>query len=515
MRRTVSVASLPLLLALAVVLMGPLAPAGARAEELKLGIVHTNDTHGHLLPYRLHSQDGWSGVARRRVAIQRARAETDYHWLVLDAGDVFQGTPLSNMLTGFLDLECMNQMGYDAMCLGNHEFDFGYALIRSRLSDANFPMLCANVVDRDRGTPVATPYVILRRGDYRIGVFGLTTETLATETHPKVGEQIRVFPAIPVARYLAGYLRSVGCDVVIALAHEGYERDLKLAAAVPDIDVVVGGHSHTFLTEPTKVGNVVVTQDGCWGENLGVLKLTFDRADPSQRFALTGFGENYEPLTPDLAQDDGLTAFIGDYNQRLEVEMNKVVCSSAQDFPLDNVRTGENALADLAADALRSIAEADVAIFNGGNFRSPIDAGTVNYGELYQLLPYDNFLMKVRVSGARLREILAYAGTQYNDGGFPQVSGMRVHYVDTKLTDVTIGGAPLDDDAQYTLLVTDFVASGGDGYPLKEDPYGASFTGLEQRASFALWASQKGTLSGGTDGRVVVEWKEMQPPAAQ
>src|SRR5690606_10875448 len=126
----------------------------------------------------------WGGMARRRVAIQSLRADTDYYWLLLDAGDVFQGTPVSNMLTGFLDLECMNQMGYDAMTLGNHEFDFGYELIRGRMQDANFPILCSNVIDRERGTSVARPYVVLRRGEYRIGIIGATTETLLGETHP-------------------------------------------------------------------------------------------------------------------------------------------------------------------------------------------------------------------------------------------------------------------------------------------------------------------------------------------
>jgi 2',3'-cyclic-nucleotide 2'-phosphodiesterase (5'-nucleotidase family) len=455
-----------------------------------------------------------------RVALQRQRADTDYYWLTLHAGDAFQGTPLSNLLTGFLDIECLNQMGFDALCLGNHEFDFGYDLIRGRISDANFPVLSANVVDRERGTPVALPYAILRRGDYRIGIIGLTTETLALETNPKVQDSVIAYPAIPVARQLAGYLRSVGCDVVIVLAHEGLKRDEELARQVPDVDVVVGGHSHDFLDAPEEVQNeagriTLVTQDGCFAQNLGVLKLTFHRDDPSQRFTLAEHSGQFIPLKPSEPQDDGLAAFLGDYDRRLRVEMDKVVCTAGMDFPVDEVRLRENALADVVADALRGVAEADVAVFNGGNFRSSIAAGPVTFGDLYQLLPYDNFLMRVKVSGARLREILAYAGAQYGGGGFPQVSGMRVRYVDGALADVQVAGQPLDDAREYSLLVTDFVASGGDGYPLKENPYGASFTGLEQRASFALWASQQGTLSGATDGRVVFEWVNTPDPGLQ
>ncbi len=379
----------------------------AAAEELKLGVLHVNDTHGHLLPFRLHGEDGWAGFARLRVAIQRQRADTGYYWLTLHAGDAFQGTPLSNMLTGFLDIECLNQMGFDAMCLGNHEFDFGYELIRGRLADANFAMLSANVIDRERGTPVAAPYVILRRGDYRIGVIGLTTETLPLETNPKIQDRILAYHAIPVAKQLAGYLRCVGCDVVIVLAHEGYNRDIELARNVPDVDVVVGGHSHTFLTEPTVVDggagrSVIVTQDGCYGENLGVLKLTFTRDTPEQRFRLAAHEGAFVAQKPTEPQDDGLLAFLNDYDSRLQAEMNKVVCTAAQDFPVDEVRLKENALADLVADAMRQVAEADVALFNGGNFRSPLAAGPVNFGALYQLLPYDNFMMKIKVSGAKL-----------------------------------------------------------------------------------------------------------------
>jgi 5'-nucleotidase / UDP-sugar diphosphatase len=488
-------------------------PRAAFAEELRLGIIHTNDTHGHMMPFRVNGEDGWGGVAKRRVAIQRARADTSYYWLTLDAGDVFQGTPLSNLLTGFLDLECMNQMGYDAMCLGNHEFDFGYDLIRGRMQDANFSMLSANIIDRERGMAVAKPYIILRRGDYRIGVIGITSETLPGETNPRIKESVVAYPAIPVVKSLAGYLRAAGCDIVIALCHEGYDRDLKLAEAVPELDVIVGGHSHTFLTEPTRVGNVIVTQDGQWGQNLGELKLTFERPDGSgERFALENEANKYEPMKPGMSEDDGLMAFIGDYNQRFEAEMGKPVCTAAVNFPVEDIRVKENALADLIADAMRAQLGADVVLFNGGNFRAGLEAGTVTFGDLYGVLPYDNFLMKVPVTGEKLREILEFAGKQYGDGGFPQVSGMRVKYVDMALVEATVGGAPIDPKKEYTLLVTDFLAIGGDGFPLSEDPYGRSFTGMEQRATFAQWAAQQRTITMKTDGRVVFEWVNMADP---
>ncbi len=512
-------------------------------EVLKLGIMHTNDTHGHLLPFRSHGENDWGGVARRRVAIQRERADTNYYWLVLDAGDVFQGTPISNMLRGFLDLECMNQMGYDAMCLGNHEFDFGYELLLSRLSDVNFHVLCANVVDRERGRPFTDPYCIIRRGDYRIGIIGLTTETLIFETHPSIAEHVDVHPTLPIARSLARYLREIGCDIVIALGHQGYNRDLKLAEAVPEIDVIVGGHTHTVLDVPTKVGNVVVTQNGDWGRNLGVLKLTFERPadDPDARFNLINMENEFTPLSPNEPEDDGMKAFIADYERRFAAEMDKFICKAEEDLKIDTIRLEENALADIICDSMRGVTGADVVLFNGGNFRAPINAGDVTFGDLYGVLPYDNFMMKVFLSGERLREVYEYAGLQYGDGGFPQVSGLSVVYVDMQLAGIFIGDTPptefsidvnndtqkyaalpmnapesgwaeIDDNAEYSLLCTDFLAQGGDGFPLDEDPYGPGYTGLEQRATFAMWAAQQRVLKGGTDGRVQFFWIDMENP---
>ncbi len=511
--------TLALLFVLLTLTSAPLAQDNNQVETLKLGIIHTNDTHGKLLPFYANGENGWGGVAKRRVAIQRARSDTDYYWLVLHAGDAFQGSPISNLLTGFLDIECMNQMGYDAMCLGNHEFDFGYDLLRSRFTDANFAIVCANVIDRERGVPVAPPYKILRRGDYRIGIIGLTTETLLTETHPTIDKYVDAVPAIPVASNMAKYLRSIGCDIVIALTHQGYKRDLAMAEAVPELDLVVGGHTHTDLTEPTVVGKVLVTQDFQWGERLGILKLTLERPadDPDARFQVVAVDNEFKPLSPNEPDDGGMQAFLNDYQRRFAAEMGKIVCTAAHDFPVMDVRLAENALANIICDSMRKATESDVALFNGGNFRAGLHTGEVTFGDLYEVLPYDNFMMRVPVTGAKLLECLEFAAAQYGDGGFPQVSGMKLHIIDMELASALVddgngGWAEIDSGREYTMLVTDFLAIGGDGFPLKEDPYGPGYTGLEQRAAFALWASQERLLEGTIDGRVIVDWVTMENP---
>jgi 2',3'-cyclic-nucleotide 2'-phosphodiesterase (5'-nucleotidase family) len=225
----------------------------------------------------------------------------------------------------------------------------------------------------------------------------------------------------------------------------------------------------------------------------------------------------YVPLNPDQPDDDGLKAFIGDYQRRFAAEMDRFVCTATAEFQDDDMRLAQNPLATMICDAMRGATDADVCLFNGGNFRAPIHVGDVTFGDLYAVLPYDNFLMKIPVSGAKLREVLAFAGLQYGDGGFPQISGMRARYVDMELVELLVEAdgefVPVNDDQEYTLLTNDFLAVGGDGFPLSEDPYGPGYTGLEQRATFALWASQQRVLTPPElDGRVIFEWVTLENP---
>jgi 2',3'-cyclic-nucleotide 2'-phosphodiesterase (5'-nucleotidase family) len=165
---------LPLLLVLLVVLpVSAAAQDQPDAEVLRLGIIHTNDIHGHLLPFPVDGEEGWGGAARLASAIANARADEDYEWLVLDAGDACPGTPLSDEQRWLPVLDCLNRIGYDAMCLGNGEFSWGYAQARDYLTAARFPLLCANIAVDECGAPPFPPYAVYQRGPYRIGVIGL------------------------------------------------------------------------------------------------------------------------------------------------------------------------------------------------------------------------------------------------------------------------------------------------------------------------------------------------------
>ena len=479
-------------------------------EVLKLGIIHTNDIHGHVLPFAFQGEEDWGGAARLAAAIAEVRADQEYHWLLLDAGDAGPGLPVSDEQRWLPVLDCMNRIGYDAMCTGNGEFSWGYAQARDYLSAAEFPVLCANIAIAESGVPAFPPYAVFQRGPYRIGVIGLVRESFSQDLYYKLGHQVRFCPVEPVATSLAYYLRWIGCDVIIALTHQGYIYDLQMAKSVPELNVIVGGHSHTFVQRPERIGQVLVTQDGEWAKSLGVLKLEFTRPDPAARFSLSDYSEEFIPLGPDMPADVEMAELMESYRQRFEQAMGEVICTNAHEVAVDSVRYEENAFADQVADAFLEISGADCVLFTGGNFQAGLPAGEVTLGDFVTAIPLDHLLLLIEVDGATLRGMLDWAGTQFG-GGFPQVAGLRLHYVDAQLTAATVNGQAIDDEAGYSVLVIDYLACNVAGLPLREDPLGPAATGLKQRSAFIDWARERQALQMSTDGRVVFEWVEIDP----
>lgn len=252
------------------------------AQELT--ILHTNDTHSHIDPVRSGTDAGLGGVVERAAYIDSVRsADGKRNVLLVDAGDFSQGTSYFTILHGDVEVELMNAMGYDVTALGNHEFDNGLEDLSRRLKNLDCPAVCANYefTGSDLGR-IVKPYVIIRRGGMKIGVIGLLTDvSRVVEKH--IADKIKYLdPAETVNRY-ADYLRNVRkCDMVMCLSHLGYDgghdSDMELASRIRNVDLIVGGHSHTFLERPSVVEDldgrpVTIVTDGCWGLYVGNLKV--------------------------------------------------------------------------------------------------------------------------------------------------------------------------------------------------------------------------------------------------
>jgi 5'-nucleotidase len=253
----------------------------AQQKKTKVTILHTNDTHSNIEPLPAnHSKfPNMGGISKRFEVIKAIRQEQE-HVLLLDAGDIFQGTPYFNKYKGTLEMKLMSELGYDAATMGNHDFDAGLEGFFMASEHAKFPFLCANydfsnTILKDK----TKPYTIFKKGKYSIGVFGIGIELEGLVPASKFEQTIYLNP-IKVANEVASFLKKEGCDVVICLSHLGFEyqtdkvSDRVLAAQTSNIDIILGGHTHTFMEKPIEVNNsegkpVLINQVGWGGLHLG------------------------------------------------------------------------------------------------------------------------------------------------------------------------------------------------------------------------------------------------------
>lgn len=249
------------------------------SQDGVIAILHTNDTHSQIEPFEYKQIGTVGGVLRRFELINQERALYP-ELLLLDAGDFSQGTPYFNFFKGYAEIELMNRMGYDAVTLGNHEFDNGVKALAKRLKKAKFAIVCANYTFHNRLLKrEVKPYIILERAGFKIGIFGLTTD-LTGLTSPETLELITYHNAIETAKKMVDILRNKKkCDLIICLSHLGFDSenpenpvcDTTLAKEVGGIDIIIGGHTHTFLSEPYIVNGVRILQVANKGKHIGVL----------------------------------------------------------------------------------------------------------------------------------------------------------------------------------------------------------------------------------------------------
>ncbi len=449
--------SLPVLISL-VLLIFLLVPA--RGEEHALRLLYVNDFHGFAEPYRpLGSDKPEGGIAYLAGEVRKLRTETPS--LLLAAGDMIQGNNWANLFQGRSTIEVMNAMRFDAMVVGNHEFDFGQDVLRKRISEAEFPMLGANV----EGFDALRPYMIKEVGGVRVAIIGVVAEDTPFSTHPRnvAGLKFDV-PAEVVAKYVGELKDKV--DIIVVLSHIGYAEDRTLAEEVKGIDVIVGGHSHTMLAKPVNIGGTIIVQAWEHAKALGVLDLKVED------HKITGYQGRLERIKPvQGGEDRAVEAIVEKYRDRLGRALDEPIGTTEVDLDGENVRKRETNLGDLIADIMRKTSGADAAIINGGGIRASINKGEIKVKDVYTALPFDNYIVAVKLTGAQIRQALEHgvSAVELGEGRFPQVSGLTFTYLPSapagsRVEQVLIGGRPLEPDREYSVATNDFLAAGGDGY---------------------------------------------------
>jgi 5'-nucleotidase len=451
-------------------------------DSILLRVLTTNDVHGALVA----SVQPWSnhrpvaGVAAVAGMMARLTRECGCAAIRLDGGDVMQGTPVSNLSYGRATVEAFNAMGYAASAIGNHEFDWGLDTLQARVRQARFAWLSSNLRERETGAvpPWVVPWRIVSAGGRRVALVGYTTVTTPMTTRPTIVAGLRFDsgPARLDAAIAAARLEHP--DFVIVVAHEGAfcgsgtcrGEVVDLARALKERpDLIVSGHTHSLIT--TTVNGIPIVQARSNGTALGVVDFVDSAGTRVAHIRVETVWADRE------SADTSVARIVDSYLRRTEPLTERVVATLAA--PLER-RGDQYALGNLIADGYRAAAHSDVAIVNNGGIRADLPAGTVTWGQLFEVVPFQNFVVRLTVTGAVLRQALEHAVGMADARA--HVSGIRVRVTPAnpagqRVTAVTLAdGRALLDTASYTLAVPDFMAAGGSGYAMLRLP--AENTGI-------------------------------------
>lgn len=423
------------------------------ADMKKITIVHTNDIHAQM-----------DDLDKLAAYNQKEKENADIFFYV-DAGDIFSGNPVVDMNKGKPMIDLLNQVGLEVIGIGNHEFDYGAAELEQRVGEANFDFLSANteVVASEFNQP--EPYKIIEKDGVTFGFIALTQAPPATA--PKNVEGIEFHDYEKTIEKYEHLQDEV--DILIGVNHIGLEEDRKLAEEFDMFDVIIGGHSHTKLTNADIVNGTPIVQTGSHLNNIGNVTLTVD-AEKN----VTDFSWQIEEVDSLTEVDKNVQESIQTYNEEMEEELSEVIGETtglsqsgkqARDVPLGNFWT----------DAMRDHVGADLAFTNNGGIRAPIEPGDLTYGDIYNIEPFANEIMEIDMTGEAIRNVLEYSFIR--DDRFQidlQASGINYTiyqdaFGELDHVEAMIDGEPMEDDKIYKAAVPDYIGSGGSGYNFEGD----------------------------------------------
>ena len=445
-------------------------------EAATLTIYHTNDMHS-----RVSSDDeGGTSIGLAEIsAVVRSAKQQDSNTLWLDAGDTLHGMPNINISLGQNMVTLLNQSPLDAIAPGNHDYNYGVKRLQYLARHLKADILSANTVNSD-GEYVFRPYKIYKMDGVKVGVFGLTTPETAYKSHPKNTEGVQFLDPIDQAKLMVGLLQNK-CDVIVALMHMGLDNSSEytselIAKSVQGIDVIIDGHSHTYLPEGLKIGTTLIAQTGCHGKALGKVQVDINDGRVTSKTAQLLSKEQLTQICP--ISDIKIQRSMDEISQRNEKLFSTVVTHSDRELTGDRliVRCQESELGNLCADAFRWRTGADIAVCNGGDLRTSLPAGNITRRDIMSVMPFGNTIQMVRVSGKTIHDMLEHSVFGYPAafGGFLDVSGLTFTFDPTKPTGQRVSkiyviNTLLDYNKTYTLAATDFLLAGGDDYTMLKD----------------------------------------------
>ncbi|TVP96400.1 MAG: multifunctional 2',3'-cyclic-nucleotide 2'-phosphodiesterase/5'-nucleotidase/3'-nucleotidase [Roseinatronobacter sp.] len=528
---------------LAVASTGHFALSTAKAGTgFSLGVLHINDMHSRVdeisrfntncSPSDSDENSCFGGAARLATAIRQhrdAHATDGRPVLTLDAGDQSQGTLYYTTYGGRAEIQMMNAIGFDAMGIGNHEFNRGPENLARMIDEADFPVVSGNirVAEGSALDGKITQHLVLDRNGEQIGILGVTTPDTVFLSSP--GEDVSFQDEIEYLREAVAELQGRGVSKILVLSHVGFGRDQQIAAAVDGISAIIGGHSHTLMSNSedgaveyaTLVASpsgraVPIVQAFAFSRYMGDLTLEF-----GEDGAVIAASGDTVLLDAAFAPAEDIEELIAPLRAPIEEMTRRPVAEIAADIDgsRETCRAGECEMGNTVADAM--LAEVShqgvrIALTNGGGLRASMGAGTATLGDVLTVLPFQNTLYTLEVTGATLQAALEHGVNDVEEGAgrFPQVGGLRfrldlsVAPDSGRVSDVEVMGAegwePLDPDMTYGLVTNNFMAGGGDGYSmLRAGGMNGYDTAIDLAEVLARYLSDNEPFAPVLDGRIL------------
>jgi len=436
-------------------------------------ILHWNDFHAHNLQIKESRKNRkpdeqefyyYGGTANMLGYVEKNRTKNT---LVLNAGDDFQGSPLCNFTRGRSQIELLNLFKIDAFVLGNHEFDYGDLTLDSALGQAKFDYLSANVYFKPKSNTMGKPYVIKKVNGVKFGIIGITAPDLEELSLPQNLEDVQMLNTDSVIVAGIAEMKRQKCNVIILLTHEGVDNDKLLAEKYyKDVDIIVGGHSHTPLFQPLIDSGVIIVQAGAYSKYLGRLDI---KVDVTKDTVISCYGKLIETFMDSSIYDKAAEQKVEEMVAAYAPQLNRIIGNVETDWRASY--GSESNLGQFEADAFRQKCGTDIAFINGGGLRKSLSKGDITVNDIWEINPFGNELYTFSVSGKVLKEMInnntnirLESEKQKKGSEILDVSGMTYTYDSRKagadvLTSIRVDGADIDDSKNYSIATNNFVTS--------------------------------------------------------
>lgn len=437
-------------------------------KKYQLTFYHVNDTHGAFYKSSVTNEGGFAILSTLVKNARKEASQAKSLFFLTSGGDVNTGTPESDLLFGEPDFRSMHFLGFDAMAVGNHEFDRNWEHLFVQQAWAQFPFLAANIRGLFAQPLPIIPYIIKEEQGLKIAFLGLATEETPFLTLPSNTKGLAFDPSIETAKKWVPFLNQ-RADIVVVLSHLGWcalgtcasPNDVFLARSVPGIDLILGGHSHSALAAPDYVNGTYIFQAFEKNQKVGILHMEF----LDDKLTL----KNSELKTISGEEDPNLLAILNPLIQSFAGKLKVVVGETSVflDGERTNIRFKETNLGNLVTKSVQYMTSSDIAILNSGGIRASIPAGNITYGDIFKVLPFSNTICTVELTGNEIKTYMEKIALLLPGGGnFPQMSGVSLTTdVENKILSLKINNQDIQDSKVYKIAMNNFMAEGMESYP--------------------------------------------------